>query len=88
MLVRVCEHRKAVMNGTYKPKQLSEETIRRFRLRPEYAKPGKTDTDFMRSVLAEGRREAESVIAEATDADKARTALHRQALSLRIANLK
>jgi hypothetical protein len=40
MLSQLCEHRQSVMNGTYKPKQLSEETMRKFCLRPEYAKRG------------------------------------------------
>jgi hypothetical protein len=38
MLVRVCEHRKSVTNGTYRSKPLSDATLRKFRLRPEYAR--------------------------------------------------
>jgi hypothetical protein len=65
MLTQLCEHRKAVMNGTYKSKPLSEETMRRFRLRPEYAKPGAPPTlRTSEAERAECRRKAQEIIDE------------------------
>ena len=80
MLIRVCEHRRAVLNGTYKPKQLSEETMRKYRLRPEYAKPAAAPTlRTSEAERAECERRAKKILDEHEEEQRA---IHRNRLLL------
>src|SRR5579872_3630585 len=80
MLSQVCEHRKSVMNGTYRSKPLSEETMRRFRLRPEYAKPGPAPTlRTSEAERAECERRAKAILDEHEEEQRA---IHRNRLLL------